>query len=92
MKKTFRLYCALSLLLTTSLPASVVAAGNYPEAGSCKKDKPYYAICTHSLHSLEGWYSRECFATEAEAQKAAEEHAKEFHNGNMRWTGVHKSR
>ena len=92
MKKTFHLCYVLSLLLIVSLPTSVMAAGNYPEAGSCKKDKPYYAICTHSLHSLEGWYSRECFATEAEAQKAAEEHAREYHNGNMRWTGIRKPR
>jgi hypothetical protein len=68
------------------------ASGNHPEAGACSEDKPYFAICTHSLHSLEGWYSRECFETKEEAQQRAEAHAQEYHNGNMRWTGIRKQR
>jgi hypothetical protein len=82
-----------ALIVLTMLGATNLhAAGNHPEAGACGGDKPYFAICTHSLHSLEGWYSRECFATREEAQQRAEEHAKEYHNGNMRWTGVRKQR
>ena len=69
-----------------------MAMGNHPEAGACPPDKPYFAICTHSLHSLEGWYSRECHATREAAEKDAEAHAREQHGGVMRWTGVSKTR
>ena len=83
---------ALFLALLLCLPLIATASGNHPESGACPKDKPWYAICTHSLHSLEGWYSRECRATRAEAERDAEAHAREWHDGNMRWTGVAKSR
>jgi len=68
------------------------ASGNYPEAGTCNAERPWYAICTHSLHSLEGWYGDDCYLERDEAQREAEQHAKKFHGGNMRWTGVAKSR
>lgn len=83
---------AILACLFLQLSTSVLAAGNYPESGSCPKDRPYYAICTHSLHSLEGWYSRECHADKAAAQQDAEAHARSYHQGNMRWTGIHQPR
>ena len=67
------------------------ALGNHPQSSNCTPDKPYQAICTHSLHSLEGWYGN-CYADEADAQKEADDHAAEFHNGNSRWTGIRKAR
>lgn len=72
---------------TTSL-----ASGNHPEAGSCPKEEPYYAICTHSLHSLEGWFGNQCHADKQSAQHDAEAHAKLHHQGNMRWTGINQLR
>lgn len=66
--------------------------GNYPEAGNCPAQRPWYAICTHSLHSLEGWNGKGCYAEREPAQREAEEHARKYHHGNMRWTGVVKSR
>jgi hypothetical protein len=68
------------------------ASGNHPDAGACDAERPWYAICTHSLHSLEGWYGDNCYAEREPAQKEAEAHAKKYHNGNMRWTGVKKNR
>lgn len=82
----------ITLLVFCALPASALASGNHPEAGACPKEKPYYAICTHSLHNLEGWYSRECRSTREAAEKDAEQHARKQHNGNMRWTGIAKTR
>jgi hypothetical protein len=76
-------------LLATNLG---FASGNHPDAGACDAERPWYAICTHSLHSLEGWYGDGCYSDRASAQKEAEQHAKKYHNGNMRWTGVKKSR
>lgn len=72
-------------------PVASFALGNHPQSSVCTADKPYQAICTHSLHSLEGWYG-ECFATEAEAQKDADKHAQEEHGGNTRWTGINKAK
>lgn len=81
----------ISLVLILALiPAAVSAMGNYPESTVCSPEKPYQAICTHSLHSLEGWYGK-CYATREEAQREADRHAKEQHNGNSRWTGVRKA-
>lgn len=71
---------------------SVLASGNHPDAGICTKKEPYYAICTHSLHSLEGWFGNQCYADKQSAQRDAEEHAKEYHKGNMRWTGISQLR
>ncbi len=80
-------------LLFASIPSSVaLALGNHPEAGVCTPDKPYFAICTHSLHNLEGWFSRSCYEDRALAQREAEEHARKNHQGNMRWTGVNQRR
>jgi hypothetical protein len=78
------------LLMLTCVPVTVSAMGNYPESTVCSPEKPYQAICTHSLHSLEGWYGK-CYATREEAQHEADHHAKEQHNGNSRWTGVRKA-
>ena len=82
----------LFFLVIFQISSTVSASGNHPDAGTCPKDKPYFAICTHSLHSLEGWYSTQCRADKATAQQDAEAHAKKFHNGNMRWTGISKQR
>ncbi|MCF6258029.1 MAG: hypothetical protein L3J98_13640 [Gammaproteobacteria bacterium] len=80
-------------LLLASVPSNtVLALGNHPEAGSCSLSKPYFAICTHSLHNLEGWFSRSCYADRALAQHDAEKHAEKNHQGNMRWTGVSQFR
>ena len=79
-------------LLFLALPFTASALGNHPEAGACPTDKPYFAICTHSFHSLEGWYSRNCHTTQEAAQKDADEHAKKYHKGNPRWTGISKQR
>jgi len=79
-------------LLFLGLPFSVSALGNHPESGACPANKPYFAICTHSFHSLEGWYSRNCHATQEAAQKDADEHAKKYHQGKSRWTGISKQR
>lgn len=65
------------------------ALGNHPQANLCPDEKPYYSFCSHSLHSLEGWYGK-CEQTEVEAKADAVEHAKNYHNGNERWTGVFK--
>jgi len=71
---------------------AVYASGNHPEAGACPKEKPYYAICTHSLHSLQGWYGKKCYIDKQSAQRDAEAHAKKYHHGNMRWTGINQLR
>jgi len=84
-----RFFLFILLLL---IPVYVYAAGNHPEAGVCSTEKPYFAICTHSFHSLEGWYSSNCHATQESAQKDADEHAKEYHRGKSRWTGISKQR
>jgi hypothetical protein len=68
------------------------AAGNRPDAGACPPKEPYFAFCTHSLHSLEGWHSRQCHTTAEAAQEDAEAHAAEYHQGNTRWTGIKKPR
>jgi len=79
-------------LLFLGFPFSASALGNHPEAGICSTDKPYFAICTHSFHSLEGWYSKNCHAMQEAAQKDANEHAKKYHKGKSRWTGISKQR
>jgi len=65
--------------------------GNHPDSNNCTAEKPYQAICTHSSHSLEGWYGT-CYATQAEAQAEADRHAQQQHGGNSRYTGVIKAR
>jgi len=81
----------LIFLFSVLLSSTVLALGNHPQSTSCSPEKPYQAICTHSLHSLEGWYGH-CYASEADAQKEADEHATQFHDGNSRWTGIRKAR
>lgn len=78
------------ILLLLVSPNIVFASGNHPEAGTCSTEKPYFAICTHSFHSLEGWYSSNCHTTQEAAQKDADKHAKKYHDGNSRWTGIIK--
>ena len=80
------------LVLGTCLLSTAYAMGNHPEAGYCPKDRPWFAFCTHSLHSLEGWYGKNCYAEREPAEREARQHAEKFHNGNMRWTGVRKQR
>ena len=82
----------LSILLMTAIPISAFALGNHPEAGTCSSNKPYFAICTHSFHNLEGWYSSNCHRTRDAAQKDADKHTKDYHQGNSRWTGIKKQR
>lgn len=77
----------VSLLLTLNSYAN----GNFPDAASCPKDKPYFAVCTSSVHDLLGW-TGQCRATKQEAQKDAEQHAKDVHNGDTRWTGYSHTR
>jgi len=81
----------LILVLSIACSSASMALGNHPQSSECTPEKPYQAICTHSLHSLEGWYGH-CYATDAEAQKEADEHAARFHDGNSRWTGIKKAR
>ena len=85
--------CAFLCGLFTSLlfPSLTLALGNHPDSSVCSVEKPYQAICTHSLHNLEGWYGG-CYATQEEAQKEADQHANEYHDGNSRWTGIKKGR
>jgi hypothetical protein len=88
-RKPITLSVASALLLVSG---TVYASGNFPEAGTCPPEKPYFAFCLHSFHSLEGWYSSHCHSTREAAQRDAEAHAREYHHGNMRWTGVKKQR
>lgn len=80
------------LLLTVSSSNIAFASGNHPQAGACPPEEPYYAICTHSLHSLEGWYGKQCYVKKEDAQRDAEAHAKKYHKGKMRWTGINQLR
>ena len=82
----------ISTLLFLTYPIVASALGNHPEAGTCSVDKPYFAICTHSFHSLEGWYSSNCHATQEAAQNDANQHATKYHQGKSRWTGISKQR
>jgi len=80
------------LLFTSFVTNIALASGNHPDAGICTKAEPYYAICTHSLHSLEGWFGNQCYTDKQFAQRDAEESAKKYHKGNMRWTGISQLR
>lgn len=82
-------YAALFVMaiLFASVYTDASALGNHPESNTCPTDKPYFVFCSHSLHSLEGWYGG-CYSTREEAEKAAVKHAEQEHNGNTRWTGV----
>ncbi len=82
----------LILLFVIFATSATLGSGNHPEAGVCPPEKPYHAICTHSMHSLEGWYGKQCYADKESAQREAEEHAKKYHHGNMRWTGINQLR
>ncbi len=73
------------------LPVNTFALGNHPEASTCPKDKPYYAVCTSSLHGLAGW-TGQCYMIEKDAQAEATSHAAKEHKGEMRWVGVNKIR
>ena len=81
----------LTGLLLNPYHSTVFAMGNHPESGICSLEKPYQAICTHSLHSLEGW-SGPCYDNEQQAQQDADDHANTRHNGNSRYTGIKKAR
>ncbi|NOX75315.1 MAG: hypothetical protein GXP17_01550 [Gammaproteobacteria bacterium] len=86
-------WCLCIILLTGGMgTGQAQASGNHPEAGACSIEQPWFAFCTHSLHSLEGWYGEHCYTDRQAAQREAEQHAKKFHQGNMRWTGVRKQR
>ena len=74
-----------------TVPENETVSRLYPESTVCTPEKPYQAICTHSLHSLEGWYG-ECYATQEKAQQEADKHVAEQHNGNSRWTGIRKAK
>jgi hypothetical protein len=87
-----RLPCVFLLINILTAGTSVHASGNRPDAGACPPETPYFAFCTHSLHSLEGWHSRHCHTTAEAAQKDAETHAAKYHQGNTRWTGIKKPR
>jgi len=78
------------LLTTLSLCSASYALGNHPDSTVCSAKNPYQAICTHSLHNLEGWYGR-CYPTRDAAQQDADQHAEHQHLGNSRWTGVKMS-
>lgn len=80
-------------ILLFGLPATpqVLALGNHPTASACGEDNPYFAICSHSLHSLEGW-NGDCRNSRELAQKDADEHAEKHHKGNSRYTGIKKAR
>ena len=78
-------------LFVLVVPQVVHAMGNHPESSSCTSQKPYYPICTHALHNLEGWFG-ECYATREQAQQAADKHVADYHHGNSRWTGVKKAK
>jgi len=88
------IFCGTLLLgsVATLLSSTAFASGNHPQAGSCTPEKPYFAICTHSLHSLEGWFGKGCYVEKSAAQAEAEQHADQYHKGKMRWTGISKSR
>ncbi len=85
------LHRCLIFLIGLILPLYTFAAGNYPESSTCAAEKPHYAICISSRHSLAGW-TGQCYATEKEAQEHADRHAEKFHKGNTRWVGVKKVR
>ena len=82
---------AIPTIILFSLSSTALALGNHPESTVCTPEKPYQAICTHSLHNLEGWYGK-CYTLEETAQKDADLHAKQQHDGNSRWTGIKKAR
>jgi len=63
------------------------AFGSHPDSTVCSAERPYQAICTHSLHNLEGWYGL-CYSTREKAQQYADQHVNDQHNGNSRWTGI----
>jgi hypothetical protein len=71
---------------------SANASGNHPEAGACSVSQPYFAICTHSLHNLDGWFGKNCHTEKDDAQREAQQHADKYHQGNMRWTGISQFR
>jgi hypothetical protein len=85
-------FLIISTLLFLAFSITASASGNHPEAGTCPTEKPYFAICTHSFHNLEGWYSSHCHDTQDAAQKDADKHSEKYHQDNSRWTGIKKQR
>lgn len=83
MKIPFRV--ALAALVVLGLGAC--SEGNYPEAGTCSRDNPWYAVCTHASHNLSPW-SGPCRADRALAEVDAKWHADEKHNGDDHSTGT----
>lgn len=77
--------CSCALLLLTLGACS--GEGNYPEAGSCSRDNPWYAVCTHASHNLSPW-SGPCRADREQAEQDAKQHADEKHGGDDRSTGT----
>lgn len=67
------------------------AGGNHPESSTCPRDKPYYAVCTSSLHGLLGW-TGQCYTADTEAENEAASHANKEHKGDTHWTGVSRTR
>ena len=82
---------SLVLLFCLLFSSLALALGNHPESSVCSPEKSYQAICTHSLHNLEGWYGS-CHATKEAAQQDADKHAAEQHDGKSRWTGIKKAK
>ncbi len=80
-----RQYRFLVLLMLLALQAC--SQGNYPEAGSCTADYPFFAVCTHGEHGVGRW-SGACRATREQALEDAHQHAVKNHGGNERWTGI----
>lgn len=75
------------LVLFTLFFVNACSEGNYPEAGSCGPDNPWYAVCTHADHNLSPW-SGPCRADRADADKDAQQHATQRHGGDDHSTGT----
>lgn len=77
----------LLVLVVSGIGLPACNQGNYPEAGSCNREYPYFAVCTHGDHGVNGW-SASCRASREQAQVDADRHARERHGGVSRWTGI----
>ncbi len=60
--------------------------GNYPESRQCANGM-VQVFCTHPSHSLDGWRGA-CYPSEQDAGREIDHHAKDYHQGQLRWTGV----
>ncbi|MDH5324470.1 MAG: hypothetical protein OEZ68_03845 [Gammaproteobacteria bacterium] len=56
---------------------------------NCPGDKPYYPLCTHSVHGKTTWLGA-CAKSWEDALQASEKHVAAAHPGEKRWTGVKK--